>query len=381
MDIKEMTIDELEARKVELIAELDKDDADLDAIENETRSIKEELETRKRVEAQKNEIRSAVANGEGEVKETLIEEKNKTMDNKEVLSSKEYIDAYARYIKTEDDKECRALLTEMVSGGQVPVPTIVEGYINQAWERSELMSLVRRTYIRGIVRQGFELSASPAVVHTEGDEAPDEEVLTFGIVEMKPSSIKKWITISDEAMDMGGEEFLDYIYDELTYQIAKKAEEELVNLIKNAPAAATATAVGVPSVSANAVSLDLVAQLIGKLASNASNRVVVMNPGTWAAFKQAQYTANFAIEPFEGARVVFTTALPSVADATSGQDWLIVGDFGRGARANFPNGEDITLKFDDLSLAEDDLVKIVGRMYVALGLVSDKAFAVATKSE
>ena len=32
---------------------------------------------------------------------------------------------------------------------------------------------------------------------------------------------------------------------------------------------------------------------------------------------------------------------------------------------NFPEGDDVVIKWDDLSLAEADLVKVVGREYVA----------------
>ena len=63
MDIKEMTIEELEARKSEIATELDAPEADLDALEAEARSIKEEIEARAAIEAKKNEIRAAVAGG------------------------------------------------------------------------------------------------------------------------------------------------------------------------------------------------------------------------------------------------------------------------------------------------------------------------------
>ena len=56
---------------------------------------------------------------------------------------------------------------------------------------------------------------------------------------------------------------------------------------------------------------------------------------------------------------------------------MIVGDFG-GAHANFPNGDEIRIKYDDLSLAEADLVKLVGREYVALGVTQDHAFCKVT---
>lgn len=298
----------------------------------------------------------------------------------EVRSSKEYVDAFANYIKTEDDTECRALLTELVSGGQVPVPTITEGRIRTAWEKTGLMDLVNKTYVKGILRVGFELSATGAAVHTEGGDAPAEEVLTFGVVSLTPASIKKWIRISDEALDLGGQEFLDYIYDEVTYRIAKEAQKQLIDLIIAAPAASTATAVGVPAIAGAPTDLAIVAQALANLSDEAANPVVVMNRLTHAEFMSAIVAANFMFDPFDGVRVVYDNTLDSYNAASSGDTWLIVGDFGVGAQANFPNGQDIRLKFDDLTDAESDLVKIVGREYVGLGLVAENAFCKVTKA-
>ena len=115
------------------------------------------------------------------------------MTEVEIRSSKEYLDAYANYLKTGKDDECRALLSKNATGGQVPVPAYVEDRIKTAWDRVELMGLVRKTYIRGNLNVGFELSADPALIHTEGSAANSEEALTFGIVELKSESIKKWI--------------------------------------------------------------------------------------------------------------------------------------------------------------------------------------------
>ena len=378
MEIKDMTIEQLEERKAAIVGELDNPEADLDALEAEARGIKEEIESRKAEAARKAEIRSAIANGEGETVEKFetVEERKK-MTNEEIRSSAEYVEAFANYIKTGKDEECRALLTEIVSG-TVPVPTIIEGRIRTAWQRNGLMELVRKTYVPGILKVGFELSADPAYIHTEGSTANTEEALTFGVVTMTPASIKKWITISDEALDMGGQEFLFYVYDEITYQIAKKAQSELIGKITALTASATSTAVGV-GVVAGTPSVGVVAAAIGTLSDEAANPVVVMNKGTWAQFKAAQYAANYAVDPFEGLAVHFDNNLPVYATTgTAGTAWMIVGDFGQGAQANFPNGDEITLKYDDLSLAERDLVKVVGREYVGLGIVADHAFCKVT---
>lgn len=380
MEITEMTVEQMEARKAEIRTELETDGADLDALEAEARAINAEIESRKAAEAQRAEIRKAVAMGEGEKIKEFVKEERKKMTIEEVRSSKEYIEAFANYIKTGKDEECRALLTTNATGeditGTVPVPTIIEGRIRTAWERNGLMDLVRKTYIRGNLSVGFELSATPAGIHIEGATPPDEEELTFGVVTMVPASIKKWITISDEALDMGGEEFLDYVYDELTYRIAKFAEDLLLGMITAAPTTATATAVSVAEIENDGTDLfGAVATAFANLSDEAANPVIVMNKLTFAAFKAAQLSANYAVDPFQGMTVYFNNTLADISTAEAKDCWLIVGDFGVGAHANFPNGDEIRIKYDELSLAEYDLVKLVGREYIAMGLVADKAFS------
>jgi len=46
---------------------------------------------------------------------------------------------------------------------------------------------------------------------------------------------------------------------------------------------------------------------------------------------------------------------------------------------NFPNGEDITIKFDDMTYKKQDLIEIFGRQYVAMGIVAPNAFVKVTK--
>lgn len=381
--MSDKTIEELMERREAIKAEIATPEANeiaeekLTALEEEVRAINEELEKRKTAEKERRETREAVAKGEGKPIEKFESEERK-MTLEEIRSSKEYINAYANYIKTGEDKECRALLTELATGGYVPVPSIVEGRIRTAWSRLGLMDLVRKTYIKGVLKIGFELSATAATVHTESTSAVAEETLTLGIVTMTPKSIKKWISISDEALDLGGEEFLFYVYDELTYQIAKKAQSELIASITALTASATSTAVGV-GVVAGTPSLGVVAEAIGTLSDEAANPVVVMNKATWAQFKAAQYAGSFNIDPFEGLTVHFDNDLPVYATTgTAGTTWMIVGDFGQGAQANFPNGDEIGIKYDDLSLAEKDLVKLVGREYIAVGVVADHAFCKVT---
>ena len=377
-NIKEMTVEELEARKVAIVAELDNEGADLDKLEEEMRSIKAELEERANAEAKKAEIRASVAAGEGVVTKSVEQEERKMPTMNEIRDSKEYIDAYARFIKTNDDTECRALLSENGSG-TVAVPTMVYDIIKNAWEREGIMSRVRKSYAKGNLKVGFEISADGAVIHTEGSAAISEENLTLGIVNLVPQSIKKWISVSDEALDLSGAEFLEYIYDELTYQIAKKAADELIAKIEACGTVSTATCVGVPVVEASSASVGTVAAAMAELSDQASNPVVIMNKQTWGVMKAAQYANKFNVDPFEGLDVVFNSSIKSFTAASSGDTYMIVGDLGEGALANFPNGEEINLKFDDITLATSDLVKVIGREYVALGVVGPKSFVKVAK--
>lgn len=384
MEIKDMTTEQLEARRLEIVAELDNDNADLNALEAEARAIKDELEARKANEKKRNEVRSMVAAGAGvEVRKFEEPQGKKEKTVEEIRASREYIDAFARYIKSGDDSECRSLLTKnsSVSGnpGQVPVPTVIEGRIRTAWERNGLLDLVRRTYVRGNLQVGFELTATGAVVHAEGTAAPTEEALTFGVVNLVPQSIKKWIRISDEAIDLGGEEFLDYIYDELTYQIAKEAKRLLITAITSAPAASTASAVGVPAITGASSNLGIVAQAVANLSDEATRPVAVMNRLTHADFIAAMASNGYRFDPFDGVEVHYDNTLPAYSAASAGATWMIVGDFS-GAQMNFPNGGDIRIKYDDMTEAQADLVKLVGRMYVAIGVTGPGMFVKVTKA-
>lgn len=375
MNFAEMSIEEMEARLAAIPAEAEaaEDDAQENLL-NEARSIREELEQRKAAEAQRNETRAAVANGEGEVVNEFSKGEKHTMTLEEIRGSHEYNVAFANYLKTEKDDECRALLSENATGGYVPVPSYVEGRIRTAWEKTGIMNLVRKTFVRGNLRVGFELSAGGATVHTESTTPVTEETLTIGVATLLPKSIKKWISISDEALDLSGEDFLDYIYDELTYRIAKKAQEELLAKIvaKTATAATNAVSVGV---TAGTPSLGIIAAAMGELSDEATNPVIVMNKATWAQFKAAQAANGYNYDPFEGLPVYFdSTVTAYTSSGTAGTTWCIVGDFGIGAQANFPNGAEINIKRDDMSLAEKDLVKFVGRQFVGLEAVACDAF-------
>ena len=386
MEINEMKLDDIQVRKAEIVArrdaitlELESEEVDLDALEKETADLNDEermLNDREAAiyqaaEERQKELQDVMDHGT-EVQK--FEREEKSMTNLEVRRTQEYAEAYAEYIKTGDDKKCRAILTENVSG-TVPVAEYAEDRVRTAWNREGIMSRVRKTYLKGNLKIGWEKSADSAYVHTEASNtAVTEESLVLGVTNLTPQSIKKWISISDEVMDMKGTAFLDYIYDELIYQIAKKAADVLVAAIVACTAGGSDNHPMVESVTATSVTVGLTAKALAKLSDEAANPVIIMNKATWGTFKAAQAANGYNYDPFEGLPVVFNNSLSTFDAATTGVCYAIVGDLGIGAHANFPNGDEIDIKVDELSKMEYDLVRILGREYVGLGVVAPYAF-------
>lgn len=366
MDFKTMTNEELEARRAAIAGELDKDDADLDALEAEVRGINEELEARRAAAAKKADIRAKVAAGAGETKKAIKEEGKKMQPSAdEIRNSKEYINAYANFVKTGDATECRALLTDNVNGGVVAVPTFVGEIVAEAVKASPILSRVRRMEARGNVKVGFEIDAPAAEAHTEGGAAIDEEELVLGIVTMVPQTWKKWVSISDEALDaMSGEAYLRYIYDEVTRGIIKARENAVVSAILAAPQVATATAPAVAKTGAAAGNIADFINARALLSSAATDLVIICTPAQYAQYRTLQLGASYAVDPFDGLTVLFSDAATAP----------IIGDLS-GVMENCPKGEDIEFKYDDHTRMKQDLVDILGRLPSAIAVVGNKFFA------
>lgn len=380
MELSEMNLEQVETRIKELDEEV-RNASDKETVEKATEELKS-LNVRKNelhdLEARKNDAK-AIMEGSASVK-TIEERKGEKtmMKMAEFRNTKAYIDAYAEYLKTEDDKELRALLTENVEDGTIAVPEFVYEIVKTAWDSNDILARVTKTELPGNLKVNFEISGGDATVHTEGGTAVTEEELVEGIATLIPASVKKWVAVSDEAMDMRGEAFLRYIYNELAYRITKKIADRLVGQIAALPSVATETSPNAAAITA-APAMGTVAAGIANLSDEAANPVIIMNKLTWSEFKSVQYANGYGADPFEGLPVLFNNTLPAYSAASATNVYMIIGDLGHGAIANFPNGEEIKFKFDELSRKKEDLVEVLGREYVATGVVACKAFTLVKK--
>lgn len=366
-EIMMLGLDELEERKTAIATETDEADAEkLDALNAELEAIEERARALNLETEKSRKAAEAVANGAGKKIETRKDEHK--MTDMEIRNSHEYIEAYAKYVKTGNDKECRALYSDNVESplvGSIPVPTFVGEIVAKRLEDSEILRRVRRMNAAGNVKVGFEISAPAAATHEEGGEAVTEEALVLGIVTLVPTTYKKWVSVSDEALDsMSGEAYLSYIYDEVARGIIKAEENAVVAAILTAPQTADADS---PAVAKTGTAAGNIADFVNAralLSSAAEDLVIICTPAQYASYRALQMAAQYGVDPFDGLEVLFNDTVTAP----------IIGDLS-GVMMNLPKGDAIEFKYDDHSLMTSDMVRILGRQPAAIGLVGNKFFA------
>ena len=355
MNIEEMTIADIEERRAQIAEAMNAEDADIDALTVEARALLDRKNALKAAEEERRKTAEKVANG---LIGTTIEnskEEDSIMDQEKRT---QMMEALAEYIKGKETPEQRALLTTQ-AGGTVKISNIVDDFIWTDWDKSTILRRIRKVYVKGGYSVGYEQSATGAVKHTEGAEAPAEETLVLGYVDFIAQYYKKWIKVSDTVLAMKGEEFLRYLLDEFGHQLAIVLENAVVAEIEASSLAAQVTN-----------DIDNTAAMAGfaALSEEAANPVVIISRQNYAAIMNARATTGAKIEdPFNGMEVLFNRNVTG----------MLVGDLD-GVVANFPEGEDFKFIVDDKSLAEEDKVKIVGKILGDIHLVRPNGFAVVT---
>lgn len=357
MEIKEMRHADIEERLSAIQTELADENADVEALSAEVDALQERDNALKAEAEEKRSAMEKVAKMNAEVIEEKEQEKEINMETRKA----ELIDALAEYIKGTATPEQRALLTTNATGGTVKVSDIVDDYIWTDWEKSSILSRIRKVYVKGNYSVGYEASATGATKHIEGDNStlPTEEVLTLNYIQFVAQYFKKWITVSDSVLALKGEAFMRYLMDEFGHQLALALENAVVAEIT---ASSLTAAVTNP--------IDNTAAMAGfaALSDEATNPVVILSKTNYAAIMNERTTAGSKIDdPFNGMEVLFNSTVTG----------MLVGDLD-GVVANFPEGEDFKFIIDDKSLAEKDMVKIVGKILADIHLVRPHGFAKVT---
>lgn len=288
-----------------------------------------------------------------------------------------------------DEKQLRALLTEIVDG-EAPISTYVQGRVEAVWQRLSILNEVSIANYKGILSVPYEESATPAEFHTEGGDPVGEETLTIGKVLLIPTMIKKLLRVSDEVLALTPQEFVDYLFDEVIYQVNLLLENSIVSRnaadgvvgITNAALTESVTA----ALDFNAINTGI-AELM-----EVGDPVVVMNRKTFYAnvmglvdlqqrpiFQIATDNAGRARHYINGARVLFTNGLKAYDDASAGEAWAIVGDL-KAYKLNLPESRMPLVLLDRYTEADADMNRLIGRILAAGNVVRPKSLAKLLKA-
>lgn len=322
----------------------------------------------------------------GNVKSEKVEERKK-MEVKDRFDTPEYRHAYVEWLKTGDNSELRALTTDLTNA---PVPTILADEIETAWaEYGKISNMVSVVQIKGIFETLYEASATGAVWHDEGSDAPTEQEITLGTITITPKMIKKWISWTDELEALADDMLLRYIGREVPHYVIQLLDNAIltrtdsdnkgvIGIVGNDNAVAVTQ-----ELSFNAVNVAL-AEL-----STWENITVVMNPATFFNNVMGlvdttgrpiyQVMTDNAGKPryyFGGYPVEFTDALEAYS-ASSTDPYMIVGNF-KGYKLNLPQGKQVITVTDRVSLSREDKVYLVGRLFAGGNITKQGHFAVVS---
>jgi len=277
MELNKATVEELEARKDAIGAEIDNEGADLDALSEEIRSINEELEKRKAEATKRAEIRQAVAAGDGEVVKTFkapeVREEKKMFG----VDTKEYRDAWTKSIvKREMNEEERSALAS--AGAVIPTMTV-----NAVWDKlvkpAELLGKVDVSQFASYVRFPKATTVNAASSQAVGGEISESSDVV-GYVDLIPNEYVKLLTVGADIDHMAIDAIHDWIVDNLTKSIRYAINKDILvgsgsNALKGITQSVNASATALPGTITKASILKIMGALGGAYQQGA---IWVMTP-------------------------------------------------------------------------------------------------------
>ena len=278
MDFTTMTVEELEARRVQIGVEVEQDGADLDALEAEIKGIKAELDARRANAAKQAEIRKTVAEGAGvvigEIPQAPIPQEERTMFKRD---SVEYRDAWTKHIiGRELNEEERAALTS--AGAVIPTMTV-----NAVWDKltgpAELLGKVDVSQFPTYVRFPKATTKGAATAHAVGGTITESSDV-IGYVDLIPNEYVKLLTVGADIDHMAVSAVHDWIVNNLVDSIRAEINADIVvgtgtNELKGILTSVTANSTAIPATVTKASLL----KIMGTLGSNYQNGAIwIMTP-------------------------------------------------------------------------------------------------------
>ena len=277
MEMKDMSIDELEARKAAIATEVEGEGADLDALEEEVRSINAELEARKEAEEKRAEVRKAVAEGAGAVVQTVAKDEVRKEEKMFGVDSIEYRDAWMKKIVGRElNEEERSALTS--AGAVIPTMTV-----NAVWDKlvkpAELLGKVDVSQFANYVRFPKATTNNAASSQAVGGTITESsDVVDY--VDLIPNEYVKLLTVGADIDHMAIPAIHDWIVDNLTNNIRYAINKDILvgsgtNALKGLKESVAANATKIPATVTKAFILKIMAALDGQYQNGA---IWIMSP-------------------------------------------------------------------------------------------------------
>lgn len=224
-----MTLKQIEEELRDIASKLESDEeySEEDITKFEERA--EELRILKEDLAKKAEKRNATLNkvlrGAGEIKETVEERNDVTVD-----SNKEYRSAFLKTLqgKTLTDAEERTMTSAAASVGAV-IPTETQDLIiEKLYQEAPLLNEIELMHVNGNITFAVEADATDANVHVEGATITEDGDVLIP-VSLSTYEITKYITISKTVSRMSVDAFEKWLVNMIAKRVARKITKLIIS--------------------------------------------------------------------------------------------------------------------------------------------------------
>ena len=229
MEIKDMTLKDIEERMSAIGAELETEDSDVDALEKEVRSLKERKSELEQAAEKRAGLMSEIISGSGHTVKRFAPEKQEKCEYGP--NSKEYRNAFLKNLLGQEmTKEERAAFVHTTANTSAVLPTTM---LNQIWdlvsEQHAIMGDVT------IYRTGTILEVVKHTAITQGaaktiseNTANDDEQNTFAKVTLSGKDFSKHVDISYAMERMSIDALEQYLVQEISRSLGGALADDVI---------------------------------------------------------------------------------------------------------------------------------------------------------
>lgn len=328
-----------------------------------------------------------------------VVERTKDMDEN-ILESRSYELAWAKYVKTGDGSEARALLnTQGQAEGGILVPKTLANKIEDTlMTGGRLINLCDTISIKGITEYPVVGKKSDPELHDETGESKKEKDIELLSVMMNPQFVSEILRTTRKFEEDSISAFWDWLMAELPDALRRvidrkiliggqAAKEGIHGILTNTNAQFVSTLAG------HKLNFNTANQAVAKLDDGVEDNVtLVMHretfyndvmglTGTDGHPIWKQVSDNITGRPaftVGGYPVVFSKELPAYSSADAGKAYMVAGNF-KAMKLNFPKGMIVRLIRDDITEMQDNIVRYLSEIYVAGNITRLGSFVKVTK--